>query len=230
MNTNNTALPSHARSAGWMLVAMTVVAIVAEFLTRQSMFVQGDSAATAANIMAAPGRFTIGLLAYITTFVLDVFVAVHLYKLFVSVNRTRSLMALSFRLVYTGVVSSFLLLFALAGIFLNTDLLAGLEIANQASELSYLMISLFGEGFSLALILFGFHLVYIGLLSMESGVLPKWLGLLVLLGGLSYPISGLLHFSLPSLEAALKPLFALLGMMEPVFAVFLIVKAKKFTE
>ena len=98
-----------ARLTGILLVAMAIAAFFSELYVRGSLMVPGDAATTISNILDAPTLLSYGLIGYLVVFLLDVPVAVLFFVLFRHVNRTVSLTAMGFRLVYTAVVAAALL-------------------------------------------------------------------------------------------------------------------------
>ncbi|MBD3165149.1 DUF4386 family protein [bacterium] len=222
--------PSHnslARWVGALLLLMTVTAIVAEFLVRGSLVVPGEPAVTITNLKAHPGAFKLGLFGYTATFLLDVPVSVLFYLLFRHVNKTAALTCMAFRLVYTAMVGAALLLYAGSLQLLLRETGEYALSAVQADAFGHFLLMWFGDGFSLSLVFFGFHLVFLGWLVFKSEMLPRFLGLLVLCGGVSYVIDNSFRVLLPGVQTLLSPLFIVLGMVEILLAVWLIVKGVK---
>jgi hypothetical protein len=203
---------------------MTASAVGPEFAAKASLFVQGDPGATAERILASPGKFAFGFTGYLIAFLLDVPVAVLLYLIFRQANRLHAILALSFRLVYTAMVASFLFFYLTAGLLLkSTSTLAMFDPA-QIQGLSYFAMTMFDKGFLFALIFFGFHLLFLGLLIVRFERLPSWLGWLIFAGGISYVINGPLTLFAPALQAVVAPVIILLGMAEIVLAVWFVAK------
>ncbi|WP_159942430.1 MULTISPECIES: DUF4386 domain-containing protein [unclassified Nocardiopsis] len=219
----DTAAPRLARATGALLLVMAVSALCAEAI-RSSLVVPGDALATAERIQASPELFRFGFLGYLLAFLCDVPVAVLLYVLLRPVNRTWALLAASFRLVYTAVVSAFLLHYAQAALLLEgEDHLSALG-PDQAHALVSFHLDVFSLGFGAALVFFGVHLVLLGPLLRRSGLVPALLGVLVGLGGLAYVLDGVLLFAWPVLQANASPVLAMLGFSELLLALWLVVR------
>lgn len=75
----------------------------------------------------------------------------------------------------------------------------------QLHELYYLAIKAHGYGFGVGLIFFGFACLCGGYLIFKSGYLPRILGVLMALAGLSYLVNSLALLLAPALASALFP-------------------------
>lgn len=80
-------LDTLARIAGFAWLVVIIAGISAEFFLRIPLIVQGDAAATAANIMEAEGRFRLSIAADTVMLLFDVTATVALYLLFRQTDR-----------------------------------------------------------------------------------------------------------------------------------------------
>jgi hypothetical protein len=110
---------------------------------------------------------------------------------FSPVDKSISMLAAAFRLVYAGVfmvaVGQLLGVLRLLG---NDDHLA-LFSAGQLHAQALLGINAFSDLWDVGLGLFGLHLLVIGYLAHRSGYVPKFLGILLAIAGLGYVIDSL---------------------------------------
>jgi hypothetical protein len=203
---------------------MALAAGFAELGVHQALVVPGDAAATAGRIAAAGLRFRLGILGYILAFLCDVPVAVTLYVLLRHVNAPLAFTAAAFRLVYAAVAGAALLPF-LGPVVLSrgAGYLSALPPA-QLQALTLLSVEASDEGFGLALVFFGVHLVLLGVLVLGSTALPRVLGVLVAISGIAYLAGSLSRVLAPGLHAAIAPLLAACGCFELVLALWLLVK------
>ena len=70
------SLRQTARIAGILYLTIIVAGIFAEFFVRSSLFVPGDAAATAENVVASEGLFRVGMTADLIMILSDVALAV----------------------------------------------------------------------------------------------------------------------------------------------------------
>lgn len=195
----------YARIAGMLYLAIIVLGLLGELLVRGTLVVSGDALATVNNISASPLLWRAGIVGDLMMQVLDVPVIVIFYLLLRRVNESLALFATLINLVQTAVLVMNKLTL-LVPLFLLKD--AGylkISSAGELHTLSYLAISAHGYGFALGLVFFGFACVATGQLIYRSGFLPKTLGVLMWLAGLSYLLNSFSLLLVPSFAAAIFP-------------------------
>jgi Domain of unknown function (DUF4386) len=174
--------------AGVALLLMVASAVLAHFVVVEGMITPGDSAATAAEILAGEGTFRLGVVAWLLIAVLDVVIAWALYRVFRPVSAAVSMLAAAFRLVYTAV-----LIVAVGQLWRALDVLSGdgyLEAlpADHIDAQALLELSAFRHLYDAGLLLFGVHLALLGYLSLRSGFVPKVIGVLLVVSGAGYAV------------------------------------------
>ena len=97
---NDTSQSKAALIAGYGLLIMTIVFILADSFAFKNLIVPGDAATTASNIIANDKLFRIAICCFTIVAILDVIVAWALYILLKPVNKSLSLLMAWFRLVY----------------------------------------------------------------------------------------------------------------------------------
>lgn len=177
-----------ARIAGYGYLVIFVLAIFANFVARSALIEADDAAATAQNIAESALLFRSGLVSFMIVFALDVVIAWALYIFFRQVSRDLSLLTAWFRLVYTtllgvALASSFVVLRLVS----DGDRLGGLERAQLDAQVM-LYLDAFDYAWLIGLACFGIHLVLLGYLSLRSGVVPRVIGLLLVLAGVAYVV------------------------------------------
>jgi hypothetical protein len=186
-----------ARSAGVLYLLVGIFGGFAEGFVEPKMYVAGDAATTAGNVVANTGLVRLGVVSDLLDQTFFVFVALTLYVLL--------------KHVHQSVARGMLVLVALAaGITcLNTVFLfEALRVATGAVDLSALgaagsnaMVLLLLDaqhyGILVAQIFFGLWLVPLGYLAYKSGMFPKALGVVLIAGGVCYIVDLLLAFLVP---------------------------------
>ena len=124
-------------------------------------------------------------------FVVDVVVAWALYVLFRSLSRDLSLLTAWFRLVYTVFLGVALIFF-----FVALQLLSGAAYLaafgpGQVDAHVLLAVDAFNYAWLIGLVCFGFHLILLGYLVVESGWTAKALGYVLMVAGTAYVIDTL---------------------------------------
>lgn len=177
-------------TAGVGLVLMAALAGVGVFAAVEGLVTPDDAARTVADIRDAEGLFRLGIASLLGVVVLDVVVAWALHRVFRPVHPDASLLAAVFRLVYSGV---FLVAIAeLLGVLplLEPEALAALDPDVIQAEVMR-RIDAFHDLWSAGLLLFGLHLLVVGYLAYRAVVVPRLIGILVVIAGLGYVVDSL---------------------------------------
>ena len=172
--------------AGIGYAALFVLAIFANFFVREGLVVAGDAVATFDNIAASELLFRVGMAAFMLIFLLDVIVAWALHVVFRTVDRTASLLAAWFRIVYTvflGVAVVFL--FAAVQLVSDSSVRETLGVEQLATPVSLLM-DAFNATWLIGLAAFGVHLAILGGMILKSQIASRVLGIVLIAAGTAY--------------------------------------------
>ncbi len=193
----------------------------AEFSIYPKLVIPGNISATVANLGAHHGLFLVATFAYLINFIEDIVIAWGLYILLAPVNRAVALLAAWFQLIYTGI--AFVGAFNLAIVYrmLTTPEYLTLFGAGPFHAQIDLLLHSFRYDYSLALVLFGIHLLLVGYLIVRSSYIPSWLGVLLIVNGLGWIANSLQPYLYPN--ANLDFIF-ITFFGELVFMVWLLVK------
>ncbi|MHA7901572.1 MAG: DUF4386 domain-containing protein [Henriciella sp.] len=176
-----TSMNSLARWTGLCYLAIALIGGPAYFIVSEQMIVSDDAVATAQNIIDSELYFRLGTAAWLVTMLLDVLVAYFLYTIF-SKNAPRlAVVSTLFRLVYVAIHGA-----ALIGFFGILSLLG--PTANEATREIMLLANFHANGFMVSLFFFGIHLMLVGAMIIQTGMVPKFIGGLLLLAGMAYSI------------------------------------------
>jgi Domain of unknown function (DUF4386) len=191
----------NARIAGVFYLLTIVARMLVEIFVRNRLVVTDDAAATATNIMAHEPLFRWGFAGDIISFASYIALTALLYELFKPVNRSLSLVAAFFGLV-ASVVQAISSLFHLAPLFLlgGAPYLSVFTV-EQLQALALVFLRLRAAAYhNIGLVFFGLYLLLVGILILRSIFLPRILGVLMVLAGLSYVL-----FLSPPLVQSLQP-------------------------
>lgn len=213
---------SLARIAGVGYLVIIVAGIFAEFFVRSSLLVPGDAVATVANIKASESFFRLGIAADTVMLIFDVIVALALYLLLASVDKTLALLATFFRLVHTAVVGAGLLSLMVAVLLLDTP---------SSESLVMTFLDAHGYGYVLGLVFFGVHCFLLGWLVYRSGMFPKILGALLIIAAAGYLTDSFAQILLTDYAAVESTMMAVVFVpafvAELSFTIWLLVKGIK---
>jgi hypothetical protein len=192
-----------ARTAGVLYLLVGIFGGFAEGFVEPQMYVAGNAAATAGNVVANAGLVRMGVLADLLDATVFVFLAMTLYVLL--------------KHVHTGAARAMVVLVALAagitclGAVFEFE---GLRVATGAINLAafgtagsnsvvLLLLDTQHYGLLAAQIFFGLWLVPLGYLAYKSAMFPRALGVLLVVGAAGYLVDMLAAFLLPDVGTAI---------------------------
>jgi hypothetical protein len=178
MNHDTRSLRRASLTAGIALALIIVFAIFGEYGAVRALVTPGDAGRTAQDILGSEGLFRGGIASLFLVVILDVIVAAALLTVFESVNRSLSTMAAWFRATYAAVY-----LVAISQLVVALGLLGD---PNQALR----AVDAYDTIWHVGLVLFGVHLLLLGLLAFQSDFMPKVFGILLVIAGLGYLADG----------------------------------------
>jgi hypothetical protein len=182
--TSTTRRPAIIAGASILLVA--VLAGFGNLVVVQGLVTSGDARTTAHDISASEGLFRLGVASLYLAALLDIVIAWALFTVFKPVHAELSRLSAWLRLAYAVVF--IVALSQLAGIpgVLNFADGKGAFTAGQVQAQALGKADAFHNIWSAGLILFGAHLVGIGVLAYRSGFVPTLIGGLLVLAGAGY--------------------------------------------
>lgn len=155
-------------------------------------------ARTLANLQAHPHLYSGAVLAYFAQLLGDIVMAWALYVLLAPVNRAVSLLASWLQLAYAAMSLSAVANLALVYRLLFVRDYAGLFPPEALAAQVRMQIGSFRAGWSLGLVVFGIHLIVMGILFVQSSYLPRWLGWVLIADGAAWVIDRLAEYVAPS--------------------------------
>lgn len=179
--------------AGLCYVVLFALGVFSNFVVREGLIVAGDAEATAANIAESEGLFRLGMIGFLTIFVLDVIVAWALYIVFRSANRDLSLVAAWFRLVYTVFLGVALIFFFQALQLLSRADFLSATGTEELNAQALIALETFNSAWLIGLVGFGIHLIFLGYLIISSRYAPRLLGYVLIAAGLAYSVDTVAH-------------------------------------
>jgi len=184
-----------ARMAGALWLAVIAVSVLD--VVTSSIIVSGDAAATARNILNSEFRFRVSVLAEFVGGALYIGVTVLLYRLLKPVSRNLSLFAACCGAIGISVGAA-LTVRDLGVVALLRSAQVPSPDAAQINAIALSSIRMFGLGFTVAMVYFGFQCATVGYLIARSGFMPRAVGILLAIGGSFYILSSFATFlSLP---------------------------------
>jgi hypothetical protein len=186
-----------ARIAGVLYLLNGIFAGFAFGYVLDKVYVAGAAATTAASVLANSGLVRVGVVADLVQATIWVFLALVLQMLLKHVHES----AARAMVVLVAVGAAIVCLndvFQFESVRIATDPSYGVALgAAGSSALVLLLLDIHHYGFLIAQIFFGLWLVPLGYLARKSGMFPKTLGALLIVGGACYLVGMLAVFLVP---------------------------------
>ncbi len=186
-----------ARIAGVLYLLNGITSGFAFAYVIAKVYLAGDAVTTAANVVANSGLVRIGVVADLFQATVWIFLGMTLYLLLKHVNKNLAgtmvvLVAVGAAIVCLNDV------FEIAAERIATDAsYAAVFGVAGSNALVLLLLDIHHYGFLIAQIFFGLWLVPLGYLAFKSGLFPKALGVVLMLGGACYLVGMLAVFLIP---------------------------------
>jgi hypothetical protein len=185
MNHDTRSLRRASLTAGIALALIIVLALFGAYGAVGALVTPGDAGRTAQDILGSEGLFRSGIACLFLVVILDIVVAAALFTVFEPVNRSLSTMAAWFRATYAAVY-----LVAISQLVVALGLLGDPDQALRA-------VDAYDTIWHVGLILFGVHLLLLGLLAYRSDFIPRIFGILLVIAGLGYLADGFAAVLIP---------------------------------
>ncbi|MBI3650027.1 MAG: DUF4386 domain-containing protein [Acidobacteria bacterium] len=203
-----------ARIAGTFYLITIIMGVFAEVFVRGALVVRDDAAATATNILAHESLYRFGLAADLIMLACYIVVTLLFYGLFKPVGRSLSLLAAFFSLVGIAVLAVNSLNHLAPLVFLGSAHYLSAFETTQLQTLALMSLKMHTRGYSISSVFFGIYCLMIGYLAFRSGFLPRIVGALMAIGGVSFVTDSFVVFLLPALADRLPDLGMLGGIGE----------------
>ena len=223
-STSEQSLNSKARAAGLFWLITFVTGAFAMYIGGRFV-VNGNAAATAANILSNESAFRIGTAGNLIATIGYLLATILVYELLKPVNRTVSLVAAVFSLLGCGLgaVVSLLNLAPLA--LLKGSAYVAAFTTEQLQALALTSLNLGLRANDVGLVFFGLHIGLVGYLIVASGLVPRVIGVLLMIGGAFYELSSFGSFLAVPFVRSLFPLILLPALFaELVLCLWLLIR------
>ena len=204
-----------ARTAG---VFYLVVAICGGFAhaVRLQVYVPGDAAATAANVVANASLVRTSFVADLVDATFFLLTVMALYQLLQHVNKVVARAMVVFVVVAVAIKALNLVTQLQALLVATEPAYAGAFGAEGSDAMVLLLLDLQHNGYLVAQVFFGLWLFPLGLLAYRSGMFPRPLGFVLMTGTVAYLLDVALQFLAPALADAVNPVVVVVVILSEV--------------
>ena len=178
---------TYARIAGVLFLLSMVAGGFGEAYVPSKLIVSGDAAATVANLKNFDFLYRLGFAAFMIESLCDITLALILYALLKPVNKQLSLLAAFFGLIATATFA-FAELFYFAPVVIMRGGYLQTFSPDQINALVLLSLKFYGYAGMIFTAYYGMGWIVRGYLISRSGYLPKFLGVLMAIGGIGFVV------------------------------------------
>ena len=196
----------YAKAAGVLILISVVAGGIGEAYVPSKIVVASDAAATVANINSFEFVYRLGFAAFLIESFADITLALIFYALLKPVSKELSLLAAFFGLMGTALFAFAELFYLAPTLFLTGGPLNAFSTA-QIDELILLSLRFYQFAAMIFSGYYGIAWIVRAYLMFASGYLPKFLGVLMGIGGLGFLVRNFLLILAP---AYASPLFLML--------------------
>jgi len=227
------SLRKAALIAGLAYLIIFVVGVPATMW--ESLVAHGDAATTASNFIANEFLLRISIVSWLVVLVADLVVAWALYIFLKPVNKSLSLLAAGFRLVFVAIFGVTLLnLFMVLQLSSGSDYLSAFGTGQLQAQMM-LFLSAFDFGVQISWVFFGLHIFLLGYLIIKSSYIPRILGVLLIIASIGYQINSFANFLIPNIANYEQTLFIVTVAVpaiisELLLTLWLLLKGRKIPE
>jgi hypothetical protein len=211
-----------ARLAGFLYLLVIIGGGIAEIAVRQRLTVANDAVATANNVIAHEQLFRLGFATDLIACLCVIPLIVLLYELLKDVNKYVALTALGFSLVGTAVQSMALLGHFAPVILLKRGAALGIDIGSLRAT-SYISLQLQAIGYAMALVFFGGTMMCRGYLIAKSGIVPRVIGVFLMIEAVAYWANSFINFLAPGFASAALAILMMTALAEVALCLWLLV-------
>lgn len=192
-----------ARFAGLIFLILVVSGVFAEFFVRQKLYVLDDPIATTQNIIENQWLFRVGFVSDLVMSTMFFVYGYVLFLIFKPVNKNVSLFLLLCAVISVAMFcQNSLNQFSALELLINTDY-SGAFKPEQLQVLSMFFQNIHTKGYAVNQIFYGLYLLPLGYMIIKSGLVPKIIGIFLVLGFVGDMIEVFVYFLFPNAESVL---------------------------
>lgn len=183
---SETSPSTRGRILAALYLVVIIGGIIGQAFIADRLIVRDDAASTAANILANRSLYRLAFTIFMIEMAAQMALSMMFYDLLKPVNRSVARAALIMGLTASGIKTMARLFFYAPLLLLGNPAYVSAFPPTQLEALALAFIRINSQGAAIALVFFGFETVLRGWLIFNSGFLPRFLGILSMIGGIGW--------------------------------------------
>jgi glucan phosphoethanolaminetransferase (alkaline phosphatase superfamily) len=206
-----------ARLSGILYLSLIPLGILGIIYIPSNLIVSGDITTTISNITENETLFRWSIISALAVQLVNIILVILLFKIFRHIHKVMAVLMVIFSLLAVPIA------------FINEiNNLAVLQLLDHPNESEYLIsvfLNLHHHGIIIAQIFWGLWLFPLGYLVYHSGYMPRFIGILLMIGCVGYVVDSFTLILLPQFKITFSE-FTFLG--EVIFPLYLLMKGIKY--
>lgn len=210
-----------ARVAGILYLLLVPLGLFGILYVPSVLIVEGNAAETVGNIADSESLFRLSIVTALLVQLVNMLLVLVLYRLLKPANKTFAFLMVVFFMVSVPIsMLNELNQISVLALLSDADYLSVFEL-DQLHAQVMLFLDMHEGGTFIASIFWGLWLLPMGYLVFISGFLPRWIGVLLVIGGFGYLTDSVVFFLLPDFDVVISQ-FTFVG--EVALPLWLLVK------
>jgi hypothetical protein len=216
INTNHNLDNRRAKFAGILYLSLVPLGVFGIIYVPSSLIVTDNISATISNIIENETLFRWSIISALVVQLINIILVLLLFKIFKPIHKRMAALMVIFLLIAVPI--------AFLNEINNLAILHLLAESNKSQQLISVFLNLHQQGIIIAQVFWGLWLFPLGYLVYRSGYLPKFIGILLMIGCVGYVVDSFTLILLPQFNITFSE-FTFLG--EVIFPLWLLTKGIK---
>lgn len=191
---------TYSQLAGLLYLIIAIIGGCSIGYMPSVIIAEGNAQLTFQNLIDNQELFRWGIAGDIAVMVLEIVLTAMLYHLFKSFSKTGTAVATYSRLAMAIIMGMNLINYMIPAIIMTQPEYLSSFSSIELESLTFLFLKAHKYGELAWQIFFAIHLFMLGYVIQKSGKTPKWLGIIMLVGGIGYGGDSLIQFTLINSE------------------------------
>lgn len=216
VNTNQSLNNRRAKLAGILYLSLVPLGVFGIIYVPSSLIETDNISATISNIIENETLFRWSIISALVVQLINIILVLLLFKIFKPFHKGMAYLMVIFSLLAVPI--------AFLNEINNLAVLHMLAQSNKSQELISVFLNLHQQGIIIAQVFWGLWLFPLGYLVYKSGYMPKFIGILLMIGCVGYVVDSFTLILLPQFNITFSE-FTFLG--EVIFPLWLLIKGIK---